>query len=75
MIQTLNLSEMQSFLELKFKEKEFLDSLYQELGKIFADKSQIAELDSEQLMKIIIDKNLLDKILVSDQGLAQRSTP
>jgi hypothetical protein len=34
-------------LELKFKEKQFLDNLYLELSKIIADKSQIAELDSE----------------------------
>lgn len=74
MHQGLTQQEIQQFLELKFKEKDFLDNLYLELSKIFADKSQIAELDSEQLTKIIIDKNLLDKILTGNSS-AQRSTP
>jgi hypothetical protein len=74
MIQGLDHHEMKQFLELKFKEKDFLDNLYIELSKIIADKSQISELNSDQLTKIILENNLLDKILIKDHA-SQRSTP
>lgn len=74
MIQGLTREELQQFLELKFKEKAFLDNLYTELSKIFADKSQIAELNSDQLTKLILDNNLLDRLLTGGSS-AQMAQP
>ena len=71
MERNLTREELKEYLNLKFKEKAFLDSLYRELELIIVDKQTIPKLTADQLCNIIIDKGLLDKLLT--QSSAERA--
>lgn len=59
-------SELKSYLNKKFKEKKFLDSLYIELAEIVADANIIKNLSADELCDMIIDHKLLDKLIKGD---------
>ena len=76
MTEEYNREELKDFLTLKFKEKSFLDALYPELEKMFVNREDIAKLNANQLCDIIIDKNLLEKLLAKTHDLPiERKTP
>lgn len=47
--------ELRTFISYKFKDKDFLDALYEELDMLYTDKNKIADLSAQELTDIIID--------------------
>lgn len=59
-------TELTRYLNKKFKEKKFLDLLYQELANVLSDPSIIPTLSAEEICDYIIEHRLLDKLIKSD---------
>lgn len=60
--------ELKSFISYKFKDKDFLDALFEELDKLYTNKEKIAKLNAQELTDIIIEKGLLDRIILRANG-------
>lgn len=60
--------ELKIYLNRKFLERDFLDNLYRELSEILTTPDAIKKLSSDQICDIIIEYQLLDKLLEDEKG-------
>jgi hypothetical protein len=58
-----NEAEIQEFIESRLSNEDFLDALYAELSQFYPNTADLQKLSSQQICQIIVEKNLLEKII------------